>query len=55
MDDRAIAEAIIAQGIHTTLNQVKKLRIANNWRHRQHGDGVTQKRAETFALVRQAL
>jgi hypothetical protein len=54
-DDSAIAEALITQGIHTTQRQVKRVRLANNWLHREHGDGVAEKRAQTFALVRQAL
>jgi hypothetical protein len=54
-DDEAIAAAIVSQGIHTTQNQVKRLRLANNWLHRQNAAGVADKRAETFALVRQSL
>jgi hypothetical protein len=54
-DDRAIAEAIVTQSIYITQNQVRRLRITNNWRHREHGSSVAQARAETFALVRQAL
>jgi len=54
-DDEAIAAAIVSQGIHTTQNQVKRLRLANGWLHRQNAAGVADKRAETFALVRQSL
>src|SRR3954452_14338726 len=32
-DDRAIAETIAAQGLHTTEMQVKRLRLANGWPH----------------------
>ena len=39
-DDRAIAEAITAQGLHTTERQVKRLRLANGWRHRHRGDNI---------------
>lgn len=54
-DDRAIAEAITAQGLHTTERQVKRLRLANGWRHRHRGDNIVAQRQETFVQVRQAL
>jgi hypothetical protein len=54
-DDRAIAEAIVAQGIYTTQRQVKRLRLANNWLYRHNTDSVAANRTETFALTRQAL
>jgi hypothetical protein len=54
-DGRAIAEAIAAQDLHTTERQVKRLRLANDWRHRHRGDNIAAQRQETFVQVRQAL
>lgn len=54
-DDQEIALAIISQGLHTTQNQVKKLRLAHNWRRRNDGEEMMKAREETFARVRAAL
>jgi len=54
-DDQAIAQAITTQGLHTTQNQVKRLRLAHGWRRRHRGDAVAEARAETFARVQAAL
>jgi len=54
-DDRAIAQAINAQGLHTTERQVKWLRLAHGWRWRRRGDAVAESRAKTFTLVQAAL
>ena len=55
-DDQTIAQSIISQGIPTTHRQVKAIRLAHNWHRRAYNkDQETQQRAETFALVEQAL
>jgi hypothetical protein len=55
-DDEAIARNVTAQGIPTTRNQVKEIRLANNWRRRGNDDAqLANARSETFALVAQAL
>ena len=51
----AIAQAITAQGLHTTQNQVKGPRLAHGWRRRYRGDAVAEARAETLARVQAAL
>jgi hypothetical protein len=54
-DDGAIAQAITAQGLHTTERQVKRLRLTHGWRWRHRGDAIAEARAETFARVQAAL
>lgn len=55
-DDEIIARDITSQGIHTTSNQVKEIRLAHGWRRRAYNDEqLAKNRAETFTLVRQAL
>lgn len=55
-DDQAIAQIISSQGIFTTANQVKKIRLAQGWRrHTNNKDQLAQKRAETFTLIKQVL
>lgn len=54
--DEKIAQNITASGIFTSLNQVDEIRFANGWRRRAFDDKqLATQRAETFALVRQAL
>ena len=55
-DDETIARNITAQGIPTTRNQVKEVRLVNGWRRRSNDDEqAANSRSETFALVAQAL
>jgi hypothetical protein len=55
-DDETIAHNITTQGIPTTRNQVKEVRLANSWRRRGNDDTQSaNSRSETFALVAQAL
>lgn len=55
-DDETIARNVTAQGIPTTRNQVREIRLANNWRRRGNDDAqIANARSETFALVAQAL
>lgn len=55
-DDQTIARDITSQGIPTTQNQVKDIRLAHGWRRRAYDDEqLAQNRAETFALVTQTL
>ena len=55
-DDEMIAQIITTQGILTTPNQVKEVRLAHNWRRRAHDQHqATQHRTRTFILVEQAL
>lgn len=55
-NDPTIAQKITSQGIPTTQNQVKDIRLAHGWRRRANdNEQLAQNRAETFALVRQAL
>jgi|SRR6266516_4645582 len=55
-NDETIARNITAQGVSTTQSQVKKVRLAHGWRRRANNDDqLATARAETFALVEQAL
>jgi len=54
-DDQTIADAITAQGLSTTRNQVEEIRLSQGWRRRHRGNAVAEARAETFARVQAAL
>jgi hypothetical protein len=55
-DDETIARNITTQGIPTTRNQVKEVRLTNSWRRRGNDDTqLADARSETFELVAQAL
>ena len=55
-DDQMIARNITAQGLPTTRNQVEEIRLAHGWlRRRNDHTQLADARAETFALVKQAL
>lgn len=50
-DDETITRDITSQGIHSTSNQVKEIRLAHGWRRRAYDDEqLAKNRAETFAL-----
>ena len=54
--DQTIADNISGSGTPTTRNQVKRIRLAHNWRRRgDDDDQLAASRAETFTLVEQAL
>ncbi len=54
--DQKIANNITDSGIFTTRNQVEEIRLAQGWRRRGFDENqLATKRAETFALVSQAL
>jgi hypothetical protein len=54
--DQIIADNVTAQGIPTTTNQVKEIRLAHGWRRRgDNDDQLATLRAETFSLVKDAL
>lgn len=54
--DETIAQNITAQGILTTMNQVKEIRLAHGWRRRGNDEEqLAALRAETFSLVEKAL
>jgi hypothetical protein len=51
-DDETIAYNITAQGTPTTRNQVKEVRLANNWRRRGNDETqIADSRSETFRLI----
>lgn len=55
-DDGEIAANITAQGLPTTRNQVKEIRLAHNWRRLNQTDAqLAEQRSTTFGLVEQAL
>ena len=55
-DDEVIAQNITAQGLPTTRNQVREIRLAHSWRRRNDNDSQSANlRQETFTLVEQAL
>jgi hypothetical protein len=54
--DQTIADNISGSGTPTTRNQVKRIRLAHDWRRRgDNDDQLAASRAETFSLVKQAL
>src|SRR6266516_1896513 len=54
--DQTIANNLSTAGLATTQRQVKRVRLANGWRRRANNDDqLAEMRAETFALVKQAL
>jgi hypothetical protein len=55
-DDNTIAESISADGISTTHNQVKEIRLAHNWRRRANNEvQLADARAQTFHLIKDTL
>ena len=54
--DQTIANNLTATGLTTIYRQIKRVRLANRWRRRANNDNqLAEKRAETFALTKQAL
>lgn len=55
-DDQTIAHNLFRQGIFTTQNQVKIIRLAQGWRRRSNDEvQLAIKREETFSLIKKAL
>ena len=55
-DDQTIAQDINTQGIATTSNQVKSIRLAHNWQRRGYDKMQrAQQKAQTFALIDETL
>lgn len=55
-DDETIAQYISSQGIPTSQNQVKEIRLAQGWQRRGNDNNqLSEKRAQTFLLIKEVV